>query len=92
MIFDKYIKLRRLRRDADNLEEACWSGGALDDLYECIGTRPEDEDNALIAWLSRGRHVATAHLALTLGESGVNLIGAERQAPLPVVRTAELLA
>src|SRR6185437_3346887 len=42
VIFDKYIKLRRLRRDADNFEEAFWSGGALDDLYDRIGTRPED--------------------------------------------------
>jgi len=57
-----------------------------------IGTRPEDEDNDLIAWLSLGRHVETAYLSITRGESGVNLIGAERQAPLAVVRTAELLA
>lgn len=57
-----------------------------------IGTRPEDEDNALIAWLSLGRHVETAYLSLTRGEDGVNLAGAERQAPLAVVRTAELLA
>src|SRR5215467_2240634 len=57
-----------------------------------IGTRPEDEDNALIAWLSLGRHVETAYLSLTRGESGVNRIGLEREAPLGVVRTAELLA
>lgn len=57
-----------------------------------VGTRPEDEDNALIAWLSLGRHVETAYLSLTRGEAGVNLIGSERDAPLAVVRTAELLA
>jgi LmbE family N-acetylglucosaminyl deacetylase len=57
-----------------------------------IGTRPEDEDNALIAWLSLGRHVETAYLSLTRGESGVNVIGTERDAPLAIVRTAELLA
>ena len=57
-----------------------------------VGTRPEDEDNALIAWLALGRHVETAYLSLTRGEAGVNLIGTERDAPLAVVRTAELLA
>src|SRR5512143_99718 len=57
-----------------------------------IGARPEDEDNALIAWLSLGRHVETAYLSLTRGEAGVNLLGGERQSALAVVRTAELLA
>lgn len=57
-----------------------------------VGTRPEDEDNALIAWLSLGRHVETAYLSVTRGEAGINLIGSERDAPLAVVRTAELLA
>ena len=57
-----------------------------------VGTRPEDEDNALIAWLSLGRHVETAYLSMTRGEAGVNLVGSEREAPLAVVRTAELLA
>lgn len=57
-----------------------------------VGTRPEDEDNALIAWLSRGRHIETAFLSLTRGEAGINMFGAERGAPLAVVRTAELLA
>ena len=57
-----------------------------------VGTRPEDEDNALIAWLALGRHVETGYLSVTRGEAGVNLIGSERDAPLAVVRTAELLA
>lgn len=57
-----------------------------------IGTRPDDEDNALIAWLSLGRHIETAYLSLTRGESGTNVMGPEQQAPLAVVRTAELLA
>ena len=56
-----------------------------------VGTRPDDEDNALIAWLSRGRHVETAYLSLTRGEAGRNVAGAERNATLAVVRTAELL-
>lgn len=57
-----------------------------------VGTRPEDEDNALIAWLALGRHIETAYLSVTRGEAGANIIGSERDAPLAVVRTAELLA
>jgi LmbE family N-acetylglucosaminyl deacetylase len=57
-----------------------------------VGARPEDEDNALIAWLSLGRNIETAYLSLTRGESAQNLAGTERQAGLAVVRTAELLA
>ena len=73
-------------------ESAARLGGATARVL-LIGTRPEDEDNALIAWLSLGRHVETAYLSLTRGESGKNLIGTgERQATLAVVRTAELLA
>ncbi|HLI21899.1 MAG TPA: MotA/TolQ/ExbB proton channel family protein, partial [Stellaceae bacterium] len=49
VIFDKFIKLRRLRRDADTFEESFWSGGALDDLYDRIGTRPEDPMSSVFA-------------------------------------------
>src|SRR5690242_18522957 len=57
-----------------------------------IGAHPDDEDNALIAWLSLGRHVETAYLSLTRGENGINIGGREREALLGMVRTAELLA
>src|ERR1700733_913734 len=57
-----------------------------------IGAHPDDEDNAMIAWLSLGRHVETAFLSLTRGESGPNVAGNERQSALGAVRTAELLA
>lgn len=57
-----------------------------------IGTRPEDEDNPLIAWLSLGRQFDVGVLSLTRGEDTPNLAGPEHEAPLAVVRTAELLA
>lgn len=49
VIFDKFGKLRRLRRDADNFEESFWSGGALDDLYDRIGARPDDPMSSVFA-------------------------------------------
>src|SRR5207237_9851533 len=40
VIFDKAIRIRRLRHAASNFEENFWSGGSLDDLYERVGQRP----------------------------------------------------
>jgi LmbE family N-acetylglucosaminyl deacetylase len=71
-------------------ETAAHLGGSARILL--VGTRPEDADNALIAWFSKGRHIQTAYLSLTRGEAGVNVVGAERGAGLAVVRTAEVLA
>jgi biopolymer transport protein TolQ len=49
VVFDKIIKLRRLRRDAEHFEESFWSGGSLDDLYDRIGARPLDPMSAVFA-------------------------------------------
>src|SRR5690348_14403661 len=57
-----------------------------------IGAHPDDEDNALIAWLSLGRHVETAYLSFTRGENGVNVNRREGQMLLGMVRTAEIVA
>ena len=49
VIFDKFAKVRRLRRDAEHFEESFWSGGSLDDLYDRIGSRPLDPMSAVFA-------------------------------------------
>jgi biopolymer transport protein TolQ len=64
-----------LRRDADSFEENFWSGGALDDLYDRIGNRPEDPMSSVFAaamreWrrsMSKGI-VATTATRMTLQE------------------------
>ncbi len=43
-----------------------------------IGAHPDDENTALLAYFSRGRHMRTAYLSLTRGEGGQNLIGSEQ--------------
>ena len=40
IIFDKVLRLRRLRAEAEDFEEAFWSGGSLEDLYNRIGRDP----------------------------------------------------
>jgi len=57
-----------------------------------IAAHPDDENNALLAYLARGRHVRTAYLSLTRGEGGQNLIGPEQGDQLGIIRTQELLA
>ena len=42
IIFDKMLRLRRLRNQARQFEEAFWSGGSLEELFDRIGTRPPD--------------------------------------------------
>src|SRR5882724_1461430 len=49
VIFDKALRLRRLRREAASFEESFWSGGSLDDLYDRIGNRPPDPMSAIFA-------------------------------------------
>src|SRR5215470_6993603 len=53
---------------------------------------PDDEDGALLTWLSRKAGVRTGLLTLTRGEGGANLIGSELYDALGILRTEELLA
>jgi LmbE family N-acetylglucosaminyl deacetylase len=57
-----------------------------------VAAHPDDENNALLAWLARGRGARTGYLSLTRGEGGQNLIGPEQGVELGVLRTQELLA
>ena len=49
---------------------------------------PDDEDGALLAWLSRQQGVRTGLLTLTRGEGGANLIGPELYDALALCRAA----
>ncbi len=50
VIFDKAIRLRRLRQSASSFfEETFWSGGSLDDLFDRVGQRPADPMSAVFA-------------------------------------------
>ena len=49
IIFDKVMRIRRLRNAASSFEETFWSGGSLDDLYERIGQRPPDPMTAVFS-------------------------------------------
>ena len=53
---------------------------------------PDDENGALLTWLSRARGVRTGLYSTTRGEGGANLIGSELFDALGIVRTEEHLA
>jgi len=41
IIFEKVMRFRRLREQAENFEESFWSGGSLEELYDRVGKRPD---------------------------------------------------
>lgn len=49
IIFSKITKMKSVVASADRFEESFWSGGALDSLYERIGSRPKDPMSAVFA-------------------------------------------
>ena len=56
-----------------------------------IVAHPDDEDGALLAYLSRGLGVRTSLLTLTRGEGGQNAMSADTYDALGLIRTNELL-
>ena len=53
---------------------------------------PDDENGALLTWLSRARGIRTGLYSTTRGEGGANLIGSELFDALGIIRTEEHLA
>jgi len=56
-----------------------------------IVAHPDDEDGALLTYLSRGMGVRASLLTLTRGEGGQNAMGEESYDTLGLIRTNELL-
>lgn len=57
-----------------------------------IAAHPDDENNALIAYLANEKLTDIGYLSLTRGDGGQNLIGPELREELGILRTQELLA
>ncbi len=73
IIFDKAIRLRRLKGRADAFEEAFWSGGSLDDLYDRIDKRPPDPMSSIFVSAMREWRRSTTRGAAKTGQSLMNL-------------------
>jgi hypothetical protein len=57
-----------------------------------VAAHPDDENTAMLSYLSSERLVRTAYLSTTRGDGGQNLIGTEKGDLMGVIRTQELLA
>jgi LmbE family N-acetylglucosaminyl deacetylase len=57
-----------------------------------IAAHPDDENEGVLTYVSRGLHAKTALLTLTRGEGGQNLVSADLFDALGLLRTGELLA
>ena len=53
---------------------------------------PDDEDGAMLTWLTRHEGIRTGLLTLNRGEGGANVVGSELYDQLGILRTEELLA
>ena len=70
IIFQKLVSLNKMRRMAGKFEDAFWSGGSLDDLYDRVGQYPADPMSSIFSaamreWRrsgARGRNGAGAGL------------------------------
>jgi LmbE family N-acetylglucosaminyl deacetylase len=56
-----------------------------------IAAHPDDENTAVLAYMSNERLMRTGYLSLTRGGGGQNLIGSEKGPLMSVLRTHELL-
>jgi biopolymer transport protein TolQ len=66
IIFDKAIRLRRLRNQAKQFEEAFWSGGSLEVLFDRLETKAPDPMSAIfVAAMREWRRSAAKGLAAT---------------------------
>jgi len=70
IIFDKLVLLRRLRRGANQFEEAFWSGGSLDDLYDRMSTRTGDPMSAIFVSAMREWRRFTSRAKPAVGSQG----------------------
>lgn len=66
IIFDKLVRTRKLVAQANAFEDAFWSGGSLEDLYDRIGGSPPEPMSAVFAGaMKEWRHASERGLTAT---------------------------
>ncbi|CAE7877013.1 ruvB [Symbiodinium necroappetens] len=71
IIFDKGVRLRRLRRKAEQFEDNFWSGGSLDQLYDRLGDSANDPQSAVFMAAMREWRRSSARGSRIDGEHGM---------------------
>lgn len=72
VIFEKIMLIRRINKRSDGFEDAFWSGGNVDELFERVGKRPRDPMSSMFAaamreWRQSAGNAARAALGLQGG-------------------------
>jgi biopolymer transport protein TolQ len=49
IIFEKMLRLRSLKRSAQGFEDTFWSGVSLEDLYDRVGSKPDDPMSSIFS-------------------------------------------
>ncbi len=73
IIFEKWLRMRRLKARAEDFEEDFWSGGSLDDLYEQMDQRPNDPMSAIFVSAMKEWRRSTARGGLENERNKVSL-------------------
>ena len=73
IIFEKLVRLARLRRQASQFEESFWSGGSLEELYDRVGEEPREPMAALFASAMKEWRHATERGLVTTGQMRAGL-------------------
>jgi biopolymer transport protein TolQ len=73
IIFEKALRMRRLRGYAHEFEEAFWSGGSLDDLFDRIDRNPRDPMSSLFVSAMREWRRSAARGGVAKPEGKANL-------------------
>ncbi len=73
IIFEKWLRMRRLKSRAEAFEEDFWSGGSLDDLYEQMDQRPSDPMSAIFVSAMKEWRRSTARGGLQNDSNRVSL-------------------
>ena len=72
IIFEKIMRLRKLWAQAEEFEEAFWSGGSLEDLYDKIDDRPSSPMASIFtAAMREWRRSATKGIADAAQKAGL---------------------
>jgi biopolymer transport protein TolQ len=73
IILEKWSRLRKLKKSAEDFEDKFWSGGSLETLYERVGKRPGDPIQAVFAAGMREWKLAAEKGLLATGAMRANL-------------------
>jgi biopolymer transport protein TolQ len=91
IIIHKTMKLRKLNTEADSFEEAFWSGGALDDLYERLQSKVLDPISAIFVSAMREWRRSVSKGAIRSSERGTIEQRIDRVMQVTITREMESL-